>query len=108
MVLVNSNDSPFRKRFTIAHELGHFLLHLDHADGEEVDRASDLFRTYETDERSTDRSKEVEANQFAAALLMPAPSVMREWETLRSLELMAIRFNVSEEAMGYRLATLGL
>jgi Zn-dependent peptidase ImmA (M78 family) len=42
-LLVNDNDSPTRKRFTIAHELGHKLLHL-HNDAEFIDSEIDLFR----------------------------------------------------------------
>lgn len=42
-ILVNKNDAPFRKRFTIAHELGHHFLHLQE-DGEFVDSTVDLFR----------------------------------------------------------------
>ena len=42
-MLVNFNDPPFRKRFTIAHELGHHFLHLMQ-DGEYVDKEANLFR----------------------------------------------------------------
>jgi len=109
MILVNSNDSPYRKRFTIAHEVGHFLLHLTGTDGEVVDYEADLFRLHDSEENvSTERLKEIEANQFAAALIMPAEHVMEKWEKTRSVEDLARMFNVSTEAMGYRIATLGL
>jgi Zn-dependent peptidase ImmA (M78 family) len=107
VILVNSNDSPYRKRFTIAHELGHFLLHLQGIDGEEVDRTADLFRTSDSADRLPVR-KEVQANQFAAALLMPGDHVKQMWKSVQSVEELARIFNVSEEAMGYRLASLGL
>src|SRR5215210_1154507 len=42
-LLVNQSDPPFRKRFTIAHELGHHFLHLLQ-DGEFVDGEANLFR----------------------------------------------------------------
>src|SRR5690349_5930433 len=45
-ILVNQSDAPFRKRFTIAHELGHHFLHLME-DGEYVDTHIDLFRDTE-------------------------------------------------------------
>lgn len=107
VILVNSNDSPYRKRFTIAHELGHVLLHLTGIDGEEVDHTENLFRTNEADTPGP-ILKEVQANQFAAALLMPAEKVREEWRNTRSVTKLAQRFNVSEEAMGYRLASLGM
>src|ERR1017187_2120321 len=49
-ILVNESDPPFRKRFTIAHELGHIFLHL-RSDGDFIDSQIDLFRdTGETTE----------------------------------------------------------
>jgi Zn-dependent peptidase ImmA (M78 family) len=104
-ILVNQSEPPYRKRFTIAHELGHSLLHLS-SDGELVDYTTDLFRIGESDDEV--KRIEVEANQFAAALLMDAELVKIQWEKTPSMETMAMIFNVSEEAMGYRIAGLGL
>ena len=50
-------------------------------------------------------SGEIQANWFAAALLMPGELVRIEWDKHLS---MAKMFNVSEEAMGYKLDTLNL
>ena len=107
-LLVNQSDAPFRKRFTIAHELGHHFLHLI-GDGDYVDSTTDLFRT-EFDEGTKDPSRraEVEANQFAAALLMPEERVRSEFAKVSNSKAMARLFNVSEEAMGIRLVTLGI
>jgi len=104
-LLVNQNDHPYRKRFTIAHELGHHFLHLGE-DGEFVDPAANLFRG---DEEGP-RPHEWQANQFAAALLMPRDLVAEEIARDRSLTLeeLAARFRVSESAMGIRLDVLGL
>ena len=55
-----------------------------------------------------EQRREVQANMFAAALLMPEDATRFEWERLHSVKRMARRFNVSEEAMGYRLDQLGL
>ncbi len=64
IIYVNSSESIMRKRFTIAHELGHYFLHLKNAPKyERVDmhRATGY---------STNIPQEIEANNFAAALLM--------------------------------------
>lgn len=104
-VLVNANDSLTRKKFTIAHELGHDLLHLVE-DGEFIDHEVDLFRN-ESD-ASTDKSKEIEANQFADALLMDAELIKKFWPEYKSIEGMADFFKVSEATMGIRISSLGL
>jgi Zn-dependent peptidase ImmA (M78 family) len=107
-ILVNVDDRPQRKRFTVAHELGHYLLHLKAGSGEYVD-PEDNFRTYfEPTDWTEERRKEWEANAFAAALLMPEPTVRTMWERIRNIEGMAEWFQVSKEAMTYRLETLGL
>lgn len=109
-MLVNQSDPPYRKRFSIAHELGHHFLHLTE-DGEIVTKKIDLFRVYFKPEDKGDEEKrrDVEANQFAAALLMPETFVKDFYEK-KSLNLkqMAKKFNVSEEAMGIRLEVLRL
>ena len=108
-LLVNATDPPARKRFTIAHELGHHFLHLL-SDGEFVDAETNLFRgAVEEDASMTpERRQEIQANLFAVALLMPEARVREEWLRIGSVDLMARRFNVSQTAMGYRIAQLGL
>jgi Zn-dependent peptidase ImmA (M78 family) len=107
---VNKHHSLVRRRFTVAHELGHLQLHPGRALILDTsvrinfrDRLSSL---------ATDR-EEIEANRFAAALLMPQELVVqattgapRDPDEL--VRLLARRFKVSEPAMGYRLINLGL
>jgi Zn-dependent peptidase ImmA (M78 family) len=104
-ILVNKSDPPYRKRFTIAHELGHHFLHLL-SDGEFVDNKVDLFRDTEGGDQS--KKTEVQANQFAAALLMPSELVKIEYKKNNDISDLAKKFNVSEDAMGYRLQRLRL
>lgn len=111
-LLVRHADPPVRKRFTIAHELGHHFLHLrGDGDGDFVDRADDvdLFRGEGGSSIARRPREEIEANQFAAALLMPRVLVDEEMERLQNatVEDLARRFNVSVEAMGIRLHELG-
>lgn len=109
-ILVNQSDQGYRKRFTIAHEIGHFLLHLQDKDGEFADHEADLFRMEPGEEvqATAPRQREVEANRFAAALLMDEELVRSQWGKVGSMKAMSRLFNVSESAMGYRIGSLGL
>jgi Zn-dependent peptidase ImmA (M78 family) len=108
-MLVKYDDPPFRKRFTIAHELGHHFLHLLQG-GEYVDKEANLFRQQLGDEPEIipSRRQEIQANMFASSLLMPDDEVRRYWKERPSIEELAKIFKVSNEAMGYRVASLGL
>lgn len=106
-IYVNSYDVPVRKRFTIAHELGHLFLHLQNEDGNFIDNKISLFRSSEI-RNTSDALREVEANHFAAALLMPKSFVSQEWKKTRSVASIAKLFNVSAGAMENRLKYLGL
>jgi Zn-dependent peptidase ImmA (M78 family) len=101
-IIINKADSLTRKRFTCAHELGHYLQRL----------ASDDTFSYE-DERGPLAAtgmnpEEVFANQFAAALLMPATEVTERSGDGMGVGELAITFAVSAEAMSFRLRNLGL
>jgi hypothetical protein len=101
IIRVNRHDSAERQRFTVAHEIGHFLLHRDEIGAGITDDA--LYRSSLTDRR------EAEANRIAADLLMPQ-ALLREWlnrATLLQVEdtvaFMKDNFEVSEAAMKIRL-----
>jgi Zn-dependent peptidase ImmA (M78 family) len=95
-------ESPGRKRFTIAHELGHWVCQVL-----EGHRAPVYCRPADLTE-AADRALEREANVFAAELAMPESLVRREFENTPSLGPMAATFNVSESAMHWRLYNLEL
>ena len=99
VIYVNSNHSENRKRFTIAHELGHFINH--RKDGAEFEdtvffRKGDIFGI------------EYSANKFAADILMPESEVRKSViEGIRDVGSLAEEFGVSASAMKYRLEQLG-
>lgn len=109
-LLINHAEPPYRKRFTIAHELGHHFLHMKGNEEDIVDNRVDLFRTGSDEEgvATDERRREVQANQFAAALLMPGEMVRSLYLQMPDVNDLARAFNVSVEAMGYRLSQLGL
>ena len=114
VVAVNSRNASTRQRFTIAHELAHFLLH---EPALQVDRPISVRFRDEHSSLAVDRD-EIEANQFAAALLMKREWVLADAQQLlrRQPELsdeavvkaLAARYEVSPQAMEFRLANLGL
>ncbi|MBA1158923.1 ImmA/IrrE family metallo-endopeptidase [Microvirga mediterraneensis] len=108
-IYVDVDDRPVRKRFTVAHELGHFVLHLAAGEGEFIDD-EDNFRTItDPDEPwNEERRREWEANVFAAAILMPSSVVRDRWPEIRDVDGMAEWFQVSRQAMALRLNQLGL
>lgn len=108
---VNSAHPKTRQRFSMAHEIGHLLLHKGRPMF--IDRDGRLNRRDEVSTLGTD-TEEIEANSFAAALLMPRPLLAEAVGRLHrngqpvSPEVLAKRFDVSVQAMEYRLINLGL
>jgi Zn-dependent peptidase ImmA (M78 family) len=111
---VNSNNSKARQRFTIGHELGHLALHQGHE--LILERLVRLNFRDATSSTASDE-EEIEANHFAAELLMPQDllrhslNVLLQGRPLSDLEVvrrLARRFEVSQSAMEYRLTGLGM
>ncbi|MDQ3672731.1 MAG: ImmA/IrrE family metallo-endopeptidase [Actinomycetota bacterium] len=95
--------SPLRRfRFTIAHEVGHWVCHVLGAG-----RASPVFCRAKDISQDADRNLEREANVFAAELLLPEPAVRGAWDELGDVATCAARFDVSPTAMHWRLFNLG-
>ena len=110
-ILFRESDPSRRVVFTVAHELGHYALHLrDQGHGRFVDRDSHLYRLVERPDGvdKAERSREIQANMFAAALLMPEAEVRRRWADEPSVRGLARGFRVSELAMRFRIDQLGL
>jgi Zn-dependent peptidase ImmA (M78 family) len=112
---VNASDADVRKRYTIAHELGHQFLH----PGRDVwiDRNVRVnFRNAESG--LAINREEIQANAFAAELLMPSKWIIteasmrvrtRQARNVRQLiDGLSRHFLVSRRAMEYRLINLGL
>jgi len=107
VIRVNRNEARERQRFTIGHELAHFLLHQD-----VIDRSPNgitdtvLYRSGEP------QQIEYEANKLAAEIVMPTALVNQELErnfggvvTEATIEALANRFEVSKAAMEIKLSS---
>lgn len=110
---INTRTSRKRQRFSVAHEIGHVVMHplntllVDHS----------VRMDWRDDVSSLGTNKqEIEANAFAAALLMPQEMIIDRVKGYTSQvssreELtsdLARVFDVSTEAMGFRLINLGI
>lgn len=110
---VNALHHPNRQRFSVSHELGHYLMHADRPTVF-VDEMLVHFRADATAEPADQR--EMEANAFAAALLMPGDWLKKDLHGRNidalfgdlPLEKLARRYRVSQQALSIRLTNLGL
>jgi Zn-dependent peptidase ImmA (M78 family) len=107
---VNSLHHPLRQRFTIAHELGHLELHREMITSEvHVDKAFPVLMRDPKSATGTEKI-EIEANQFAAELLMPEALIKQALESEPfdidddgPIEELAKKFRVSKQALEYRI-----
>ena len=116
---VNRNHHENRRRFTIAHELGHFLLH--EAERVHLDSRADGYalQLRSPESATGENINEREANLFAAEILMPAKSLEKDLRAhnldlldddengLKILKALAKKYKVSVQALTIRLNNLG-
>jgi len=122
---VNSHHPSVRQRFTIAHEIGHLIFHSELGREVHMDdgRSTGIVETPSRDVQVLFRDetsskalepKEIEANRFAAVLLMPSKFLREALENVSIpvsesvIRELAKKFKVSPQAMQYRLLNLGV
>ena len=110
LIRVNRHEARERQRFTIAHELAHFLLHK-----QVIDSSPDGIKDNVLYRSGKPERIEFEANRLAADIVMPMKLVKKAWQdefggivTEGTIESLAARFKVSKAAMEIRLSTLAL
>lgn len=109
---VNVRHHKHRQRFTVAHEIGHFLLHT--GDKVHVDHGFEVRLRDDESSKGTDID-EKEANLFAAELLMPKEFIENDLAAFGTMDLLeeilikdlAKKYAVSPYAFTFRLAYLG-
>jgi len=99
-IFIDKHDDPARKAFTIAHELGHWLLHNDKLEAEPGKYAILYRRPLRI---SNQDPVEAEANYFAACLLVPHESLTDIRRKTQRVDELARAFGVSTEMMSYRI-----
>jgi len=112
---VNALHHSNRQRFTVAHEIAHLLLHREHITTTvHVDKgfSVSVLKRDATSAAGTERL-EIEANQFAAALLMPRAildeilaSTQIDIDDEAALEAFARKFKVSKATLEFRIRNL--
>lgn len=113
IIAVNPNQHPNRQRFTVAHELGHYFRHI--REGTKTEFVDGDFRLHWRNGTSSQGIdwNEIEANRFAACLLMPEGLVHEDVDRCPTLDRETIQhlaalYRVSRLAMQYRLINLGI
>lgn len=114
-ICVNKNHPATRQHFTIAHEIGHYILHKD-----VLDSGNLLPTMYKVGDGITPalaradytspvyRAMETEANKFAADLLMPKEEFIKKANECEDLVDLALAFKVSVGAASIRACNLGI
>lgn len=100
-ILINKDDSIQQKRFTIAHELGHYYLHKSILESETI-HVDMMFKGHSKE------FNEKDADYFASALLMNKIALSKYYKKANSMSDLADIFNVSKSALLVRLDQLGI
>lgn len=102
-IVMNEYHSVVRKRFTLAHEIAHFLFDKDYLDvHKSIDRNGNP-------KDASYRYREIRANKFASALLMPEDKFIDIFvKKEKCLDKIADYFLVSKDATKFRAMNLGL
>ncbi|CAH1201715.1 hypothetical protein PAECIP111893_01703 [Paenibacillus plantiphilus] len=114
-VSIPHDEYPPRKNFTLAHELGHVILHYQWANQQQWEKNC---REIEVLKRDLSPNRiEYEANYFSAFFLMPEKNIRSDVSATLShanissnllIEKLAENYNVSLKAMEIRLTQLGI
>lgn len=109
-ISANKTHHYYRQRFTIAHELGHYILHRELiGSGIDDNRAYRSVKNGNFYNKNITDAHEAQANRFAANILMPDHLVRAEFKNCNGdISAMSRKFKVSREAIGYALQNLGL
>jgi Zn-dependent peptidase ImmA (M78 family) len=95
-IFVNTAQPLDRQRFTLAHEIGHAYLHKDNG-------ALPAIVDFRAEMDHPQSEKEKEANQFAAALLMPREPFIRQWLQWKGdVDTLCKIFGASKQAVEIR------
>ena len=105
---INSKDNRGHQRFTMAHELGHYIF--------DYDGHNRYANAYSLAEDDVNSPGEIRVNRFAASLLMPKNIFVDKYTARKTLGLdevsicksLAEEFEVSETAVSKRIVELGL
>ncbi|MCQ4089460.1 MULTISPECIES: ImmA/IrrE family metallo-endopeptidase [unclassified Exiguobacterium] len=109
MIVVNSDEPVSRQRFTMAHELGHLLLHFNWVPNTTLDPDAGTnvaYRHHLEIYSPNEKVQEYEANMFAAELLMPSHKFRELNEKKKDDADLANYFGVSKSAIDVRKNTI--
>lgn len=111
VIYINKAHPRTRKRFTIAHEIAHFMLHKNRLDEKKefVDTvkqptmiANALHRSKDIQLTEEEKEIEIQANELAAKILMPEERFKKVWEESSCISEVAEKFDVSQTAATMR------
>lgn len=103
VIYVNKDHAPVRKRFTIAHEVAHFLEHKDKIGDDYITTNRQALKREDNQQLTKEEEeREMEANKLAAKILMPEKKFIEVWGKSDNIEEVANAFEVSASAAAIR------